>query len=303
MSKVDTRPIQLAASPSAQSLRDVTTAASAASATSSSTLDTAHSPPSTCFVCLEPCVAGSAASLRTRQDVQALVCRLTVNGVRVPHGAPFTSVVRGDYYARPSAFDCHACGASVCCLCLCRCLRAGIQYVARHPLTCACGDVPLINASTVLFLSAEQTHQLYLRCDEWFCADPLYCPEPTCSAYLPMLPCLHGGREHDKGDKGDRKTHGKAEGHGRQTARTGRTDRTRCVRCDVPVCTQCKGRADDAAHRADDRVGAGNENEIGIENVNMGGPPVPCTRPNVHWDKEVERVIQEKGYRKWYVRP
>ncbi|KIH93126.1 hypothetical protein SPBR_03083 [Sporothrix brasiliensis 5110] len=292
MSKVDTRPIQLAASPSARSLRDVTTAASAASATSSSTVATAPSPPSTCFVCLEPCVAGSAASLRTRQDVQALVCRLTVNGVRVPHGAPFTSVVRGDYYARPSAFDCHACGASVCCLCLCRCLRAGIQYVARHPLTCACGDVPLINASTVLFLSAEQTHQLYLRCDEWFCADPLYCPEPTCSAYLPMLPCLHGGREHDKGDagdKGDRKTHGKAGGQGRQTART---DRTRCVRAkDAPTMQPTEPMTARAPATKTKRK------------RNTGGPPVPCTRPNVHWDKGVERVIQEKGYRKWYVSP
>ncbi|KAL1909269.1 hypothetical protein Sste5344_004895 [Sporothrix stenoceras] len=197
-----------------------------------------------CFVCFEPCVTGSAAFLRTRQDAWAMVCRLTVNGVRVGPGEPFTSVVRGTHYARPSAFDCSSCSASVCVLCLCRRLRAGIQYVAQHPLTCACGEVSLVNETTVLFLTPEQEHSLYLRCDEWYCSDPLYCPVPTCSAYIPMLPCLlHFGRSK--------------------------------------------------------RASNSSSGELPTRN----GKPVPCMRPNIHHNKDIERFIQEKGYRKCAASP
>lgn len=203
-----------------------------------------------------------------------MVCRLTVNGVRVGPGEPFTSVVRGTHYARLSAFDCNSssCNASICCLCLCRRLREGIQYVAQHPLTCTCGEVSLINETTVLFLTPEQEHQLYLRCDEWYCSDPLYCPVPTCSAYIPMLPCLlQFGRSKRASASSSEEL----------------PSRISCVKCDVPICTQCKGRADDEAHRGD--------------NIFDNGRPVQCTRPNIHHDKEVERLIQEKAYRKWYV--
>lgn len=264
--ETETLATQHAASPAGRSLREVFAAADAAAASAAPTSQSdaiAVKPKPTCFVCCEPCVAGSTAGVRTREGAQAIVCRLTINGVRVPSGAPYTSVVRGTHYARPSAFDCHACGASVCCLCMCRRLLAGIQYVARHPLTCACGEVSLINERTVLFLTLEQEHLLYLRCDEWYCPDPLYCPVPTCSAYIPTLPCLMQFGKNKRANAATPVLLG---------------PRVSCVRCDIPICTQCKGLADDEAHSDE---------------------TVPCTRPNVHRNKEIEQVLWEKGYRKW----
>jgi hypothetical protein len=291
MSELQVLTPQPAPSPARQPLQAVAgiNAAAAASTTATDPTDTTiattpskaklpHTHPA-CFVCCEPCVAGSTAHIRSRQDAEAIVCRLTVNGVRVALGQPFTSVVRGNHYARHSAFDCHACGASVCCLCMCRRLLAGNQYVARHPLTCACGEVTLVNETTVLFLTPEQEHSLYIRCDEWCCPDPLYCPVPKCSAYIPMLPCLLAF------GKSKRASASTGSSIGSSTTPRLLAPRVSCVRCDMPICTQCKGRADDEAHCAD-------KGKDGDERK-------PCTRPNVHRDKDVERVIQETGYRKW----
>lgn len=108
-----------------------------------------------CYICRKPCVS-RAGTIQTREAAHALLCRFTVNGVRVPDGEPYTSVVRGTHYARPTGFDCPLCGASVCCLCLYQCLLEGIKYVANHAITCACKSVSLINEQTVCFLTEEQ---------------------------------------------------------------------------------------------------------------------------------------------------
>ncbi|CAK7225057.1 hypothetical protein SEUCBS140593_005774 [Sporothrix eucalyptigena] len=213
---------------------------------------------SCCYVCCEPCVS-SIDGIVTREDAHAIICRFTVNGVRVPPGSPYTSVVRGTHYARPSAFECPECSSYVCCLCMYRCLLGGIKHVGNHAISCTCGKVPLINKQTVLFLTPEQfqEHQLYLRCDEWCCPDPLYCPIPTCSAYIPTLDCLRPGAYDNDA-----------------SVRQG--PQVNCVQCQMPICTQCKGRADDLAHSQ---------------------PEIPCKRPNVHGTEELEQLMRKSGFR------
>ncbi|CAK7208673.1 hypothetical protein SBRCBS47491_000171 [Sporothrix bragantina] len=214
--------------------------------------------PRCCYVCLEPCVPGTD-SLVSREDAHAIICRFTVNGVRVSPGEPCTSIVRGTHYARPSAFDCHECDACVCYLCLYRHLLDGIKHVGNHAIKCACGKVPLINEKTLLLLTPEQERQLYLRCDEWRCPDPLYCPIPTCSAYIPMLQCLMPGASGD--EKGER-----------------RGPRVNCVQCRTPICTQCKGIANDLAH---------------------SNPDEQCMRPNVHGTQELKMLMWKSGFKQW----
>lgn len=61
-----------------------------------------------------------------------------------------------------------------------------------------------------------------------------------------------------------------------------RGSRAECVRCQIPICTQCKGRADDLAHSE---------------------PDVPCTRPDVHSTAELQLLMRQAGYKQWFVFP
>ncbi|CAK7238801.1 MAG: hypothetical protein STHCBS139747_000220 [Sporothrix thermara] len=232
--------------------------------------------PRYCYICLEPCVPGTDR-LVTREDALTILSRSTADGIRVDPGEPYTTIVRGTHYARPTAFDCPSCDACLCCLCTYPFLMNGIRYLQCHPLVCACGKVSLITKKTVLFLSSQEEQQLLSRCDEWNCSDPLYCPDPACSAYVPTLTyLLPGSSKDDEGDEDG--TDNKVDNDKEVNKEMRIKPRVACLQCRKPICTQCKGFANDLAH---------------------SDPNEPCTRPNIHNTPELLQVISKSAFKRW----
>lgn len=108
----------------------------------------------------------------------------------------------------PFSTPCRRCQAARCYDCLKKTFQVALQDMNRMPVTC-CGAVMHFDVARGI-LSEEELTQYKMKYDEFVTADPLYCPVPTCSTFIPPR-IFHS-----------------------------ESARVTCHACKVVICTKCK---------------------------------------------------------------
>lgn len=108
---------------------------------------------------------------------------------------------------------CRKCKSPRCYDCLKREFGVAMMHLERMPVIC-CGTIMHYEVVNKLLPTAE-IEAYKLRFDEQNTANPLYCPVPTCSTFIP--PRLFSKNE----------------------------TKVLCITCSVTICTKCKQQADD----------------------------------------------------------
>ncbi|KAI2482021.1 hypothetical protein Ptr902_06402 [Pyrenophora tritici-repentis] len=128
------------------------------------------------------------SSASAQEPVQCVICLSTLPDAKDPK------------HAKEAIKPCRVCEHVYCASCIKHMFTEACKDTTRMPPKC-CNQIPIHYAKPLL--SKDELDEFRIKYDEWQTPNPLYCPIPTCSTYIPNRllpgPATTGGKRPDSG--------------------------------------------------------------------------------------------------------